>query len=558
MATQVPLEKINPNPYQPESRIDIPDSEAERYGKSILHHGLIQTPVARRTNGAGKYEMGDGWLRLAGYKWLVGQGHVEYQEIPIEERALTDQQMADLVMEANSVRKDLNPIEEAALFERYIKDFAITETDLAKNHNLTQGAVANTIRLLQLPDAIKKYISSGELPPTHARQLLRMNAVPEAQLKIANECVKDSSTVNELVREIDRYLWNHSGSLTKGNSYYGNQAPVFDLKDCQGCEWNVMVTPMYRDEKKQPRCLDEASWQKKQDAAEEAIEAKRLKAAEKASEKSGGLKVYTKLDYDKYEYLRGEGKDLDNPAECKDCKKRGLYKSGSRESEPELVCLDKACFRRKKTKKTKDTNKMAKEQDISLTEKLSEEVFPVAAQSPTAAMRLITRQVMSQLDADEKRDIVKLFDVPTLSNGRLDVDKMNAKLAAMEIDDLLHLAIASVITHRRRSDTPWSGNHNYSTRLNKDLRQDIAVLTGKMSEFEREEIVFQEGQCKGCGWANKELVGTGKECCGYTNYGKSISDEGKCSVRMVEKKEKKSPEPKPLVEVMATPPAGEQ
>ncbi len=552
MSTKVDIEKIRPNPYQPEGRLELPEEEAEKYGKSILQHGLIQTPIVRRCNGAGLYEMGDGWLRLQGFKWLVSHGYADYQEIPVEERDLSDQQMADLVMEANTIRKDLTSIEEATLFHRYITDFGISETELAKNHNLTQGAVANTIRLLQLPDTIKQKVQTGELGSTHARQLLRMNVLPEAQLAMAEECIKDGNTVNELDREINRYLWNNSKSLDKDQGgYYGSTKPVFDLKECQGCEWNVMVVPIYRDEKKQARCLNEAEWQKKQDAAETAIEAKRLKAAEKATEKSGGLKVYTKLDYDKYENLERGSNYLDNPAECKDCKKRGLYKSGYREGKPELVCLDKACFRRKKTKMAKATNKLAKEQDISLTEKLSEEVFPVAGQNPTAAMRLVTRKVMSLLDATEKRDIVKLFDVPTLANGRLDVAKMNAKLATMEIDELMHLAIASVITNERRSHgSQYYGSNMYSTRLGKELRRDIAVLTGKMSDFEREETVFQEAQCKSCSWANQEFVGTGKECCGYTSYGKSISDEGKCSRMTVIKKEKAPPKAKPLAEVM--------
>ena len=292
-----------------------------------------------------------------------------------------------------------------------------------------------------------------------------------------------------------------------------------------------------------------AAWEKKQEAAIKKAEDKLVKAAAKA----GGEKIYTgdNLNYDQYERMGSDfASQLDTPEECKTCEKKGLYKyRGDSDSEAKKICLDPACHRRKKTKKTKDMNKIRKEQDISLTEKLGD-IYPTAAQNPTASMRIITRQVMSQLDADEKRDIVKLFEVPTLSNGRLDVDKMNAKLATMEIDDLMHLAIASVITHRRRGDAPWSSNHNYSTRLSKDLRQDIAILTGKMTEFERDEKAFQDAQCKSCSWANEELVGTGKECCGYTNYGKRITEEGKCSVRMAKKKEKAPPKAKPLAEVM--------
>lgn len=74
---KVQITKVRPNPYQPESRVNVPDDAAERMGKSILNFGMILTPVGRRTNGF--FEMGDGWLRLKGHEWLVNHGHVEYR-----------------------------------------------------------------------------------------------------------------------------------------------------------------------------------------------------------------------------------------------------------------------------------------------------------------------------------------------------------------------------------------------------------------------------------------------------------------------------------------------
>ena len=106
---------------------------------------------------------------MKGHEWLVNHGHVEFQEMRFDERDLSDQQMADLVLESNKVRKDLNPIEEAQFYARYIKDFNVTETELAAKHNVSQGEVANTIRLLELPDNVKGQLFLRKYPlPTAA------------------------------------------------------------------------------------------------------------------------------------------------------------------------------------------------------------------------------------------------------------------------------------------------------------------------------------------------------------------------------------------------------
>ncbi|MDV2988552.1 MAG: ParB/RepB/Spo0J family partition protein [Dehalogenimonas sp.] len=187
--------QLQPNPYQPLGRIEISEETASMLGQSILETGIILTPVAR----PGKYspgeepyyEMGDGWLRLAGIRWIEIQGHETYRDIAGENCCsdqiivnlcdLTDQQMADMVMEANLKRKDLNPIEQAELFSRYTKDFGISQAKLAADHNITQGEVSNTIRLLELPAEIQAMVSNGEISQTHARQLLRLKDDPATQ-----------------------------------------------------------------------------------------------------------------------------------------------------------------------------------------------------------------------------------------------------------------------------------------------------------------------------------------------------------------------------------------
>lgn len=216
---KVPIDRFDPNPYQPKSRVEVSEETAEYYGKSILEHGLLQIPLAREAPFGKKgerYEMGDGWLRLQGHIWLVKKGHTEFNEIPVEVRAMSDEQMAHLVFEANGVRKNLEPIEKAKFFQTYIKDFKVSEKQLAKKFGISQGEVSNTMRLLQLPAEIQTEVTAGKVSQTHARELVRLKNKPEKQKEITQEVIKGGVSVKELSKKINAEINPAVGQLTHG------------------------------------------------------------------------------------------------------------------------------------------------------------------------------------------------------------------------------------------------------------------------------------------------------------------------------------------------------
>ncbi|HEY56516.1 MAG TPA: ParB/RepB/Spo0J family partition protein, partial [Dehalococcoidia bacterium] len=178
VAILLDIYSLLPNPYQPESRVAVSMEVGAQFGNSIKEHGLIQPIIVRLKDG--EYEVGDGWLRVCGYRWLDGNDG-SWSEIPGIVRDLTDQQMADLVMEANTIRKDLNPIELAGFYKRYLEDFGITQAELARRHHCSQGEIANTVRLLELPDDVRQKVISQEISEAGGRQLLRLNTRPELQ-----------------------------------------------------------------------------------------------------------------------------------------------------------------------------------------------------------------------------------------------------------------------------------------------------------------------------------------------------------------------------------------
>lgn len=203
--TKLTLGQVLPNPFQPEGRIEIDEQTRATFGISIKQHGLIQLPVVRKAEGE-KYEMADGWLRYNGYKWLRDNGATGFSEIPVRVIELTDQQMADFILQANVTRKDLSEIDKAKLYKQYIEKFSVTQAELAKLHNISQGEIANTIRLLDLPGYVQKKIISQEITPTHGRSLLQLNNDHvDDLLNLSDEISKEGLTVATLevkIREV--------------------------------------------------------------------------------------------------------------------------------------------------------------------------------------------------------------------------------------------------------------------------------------------------------------------------------------------------------------------
>lgn len=520
---KIDISLIAPNPYQPASRLHPPEDIVDRIAASIGEFGLLQTPVVRKVSDD-KYEMGDGWIRLCGYRHLARETREpEWHSIPVTIRELTDRQMADLVMEANTVRHDLTPIDLAKFYKKYLEDFGATQKELAEIHNVSQGEIANTIRLLDLPEDIQGKIISREISETHGRQLLRLNKLPDLQQKLIKETIKDNMSVNELDHNIHETIWRNSKSLNPRADHWDR--PSFDIKECENCELKETATEPYGSRKKELRCLKPECWEKKNTAS---IKEKLEKA--KGSAKASGVVILTnkELPHDKRADL-GEYslKHMDNPEECVTCSKTALYKFDlASKGESERVCIDPACHRAKQAKKTRDDNKLNKILDGELTEKLGE-ILRHSHENPLAALLVIARHELgSYISADAKRDLLKIFpdELPKLSNGQLDSEQLHVNIESMSLDALLQLLVAEKICSRRRGG---SSGDKYSTKLTAELELDVATLNGTLESYLEKVVTWQERNCRGCGHAKEKLISTGHECCDWT-YAKKIDKDGDC------------------------------
>ena len=162
---EIPLADIVPNSYQPRKTFD--DPRIEELAASIKADGVIQ-PVLVRQVGSNKFELIAGERR-----WRASQ-RAGLETIPALVKDASDLQSLVLALEENIQRADLNPLEEALAFEQLIEEFGLTQEEVARRVGRERSTVANTIRLIRLPELVKGDLIAGSLAMGHARALLAL------------------------------------------------------------------------------------------------------------------------------------------------------------------------------------------------------------------------------------------------------------------------------------------------------------------------------------------------------------------------------------------------
>jgi ParB family chromosome partitioning protein len=161
--SRVPIEFVLPNPKNP--RRSFGDGDLTDLAQSIKEHGIVQPVLVRRT-GDGKFEIIAGERR-----WRAAQ-RAGLTEIPVLVRDVDDRTALELAIIENVQRADLNPVEEALGYQQLIDEHNYTQADLGNVIGKSRSHVANTLRLLKLPDVIRDLLVDGTLSAGHARTLV--------------------------------------------------------------------------------------------------------------------------------------------------------------------------------------------------------------------------------------------------------------------------------------------------------------------------------------------------------------------------------------------------
>lgn len=160
------ISEIEPNRSQPRKEFD--EAALADLADSIREHGVIQ-PLLVRPLPSGGYQL------VAGERRWRASRMAGLSEVPVVIRELSDHETMELALIENLQRQDLNPIEEAEGYERLMKQFGLTQEQVANRVVKSRSAVANALRLLALPTEVRTMVSEGEISGGHARAVLAVN-----------------------------------------------------------------------------------------------------------------------------------------------------------------------------------------------------------------------------------------------------------------------------------------------------------------------------------------------------------------------------------------------
>ena len=193
---EVSVDLIRRSPFQPRTVFD--EEALHELADSIRAHGIIQPLVCRRK--------GDGFLELiGGERRLRAAGLLGLKTVPVLVMEALDRDAAELALVENLQREDLNVIEEAEGYKALADEFNLTQSDIAERVGKARASVANTLRLLELPDEVKQMLGSGLLSTGHAKVLLSLPG-EEERTELARRCLSEGLTVRSLERRVQDRL----------------------------------------------------------------------------------------------------------------------------------------------------------------------------------------------------------------------------------------------------------------------------------------------------------------------------------------------------------------
>lgn len=194
------VDEIDENPFQP--RRDFGETEIASLAESLKEHELLQPVLVRR--------VGERFQLISGERRLRAAIRAGWKKIPARVRDADDRLVAELAIVENLQRKDLNPIEKALSFRRYLDQHGCTQEDLARRLKIDRSTIANLVRLLELPDAVTRSVSDGSITAGHARALLPLGD-ESLQVEACNRIRSEGLSVRDTEQLIQETIRTEDG-----------------------------------------------------------------------------------------------------------------------------------------------------------------------------------------------------------------------------------------------------------------------------------------------------------------------------------------------------------
>lgn len=186
----IAVDKIKPNKNQPRTIFN--EEKLQELAESIKQNGLIEPVVVMQSVAPGEYELIAGERRLRASK-LAGMETIK----AIVKDPIPDKDKLDIALIENIQREDLNPIEEALAYKKYSQEYKYTQEEIAKAVNKNRSVIANTMRLLNLPENIQNMIIEGKISSGHGRMLASITDENKLQ-EMVNQILEQGLTVRDV------------------------------------------------------------------------------------------------------------------------------------------------------------------------------------------------------------------------------------------------------------------------------------------------------------------------------------------------------------------------
>src|SRR5690625_2911196 len=196
----IPIQKCRPNPYQPRKTFDA--DAIEELKVSILEYGIIQPLILRKSI--------KGFEIVAGERRFRAAKEAGLSEVPAIVKDFDDNKMMEIALLENLQREDLSIIEEAIAYKSLIEELKLTQEDLSQKLGKSRSHIANTMRLLLLPEEVINYINSGELTMGHGRALLGLKNKDDTLL-VAEKIINNKLNV----RQVEKLITELNNKQTK-------------------------------------------------------------------------------------------------------------------------------------------------------------------------------------------------------------------------------------------------------------------------------------------------------------------------------------------------------
>ncbi len=208
----IALDQIVPSPLQP--RTEFPSDQLDELVESIRERGIIQPLIVRLAGG--KYEL------IAGERRFRASQEVGLTEAPVIVRKASDQEVLELALIENLQREGLNPIEEAAAYNRLSKEFHLTQEEIARRVGKSRATVANAMRLMELDSEVQVHLTQGRLSVGHAKVLLGIKSHSEQRL-MAGQLIRQNASVRDAEQMVAEHLAGSNKRPVKRKHGHGSK-----------------------------------------------------------------------------------------------------------------------------------------------------------------------------------------------------------------------------------------------------------------------------------------------------------------------------------------------